>query len=52
MRQSNKLGSVKNDKIFNLHFTLVIWFRPLSQDPLAHARRQPQLLIPSAQKLN
>ena len=52
MRQSNKLGSVRNDKIFNLHFTLATWFGPLCQDPLAPARRQPQLLIPSAQKLN
>ena len=51
MRQSNKLGSVRNDKIFNLHFTFVISFGPLCQYPLAPARCQPQLLIPLAKHL-
>ena len=50
MRQSNKCESVRMMKYST--YTLGIWCRPLSQHPLAPARHQPHLLIPSIQTIN
>ena len=47
MRQSNKCGSVGNDKTYT--WDLV---RLLSQHPLPPARHQPRLLIPSMETIN
>ena len=49
MRQCNKFGSVRNDKIINLNLGSGVG---LESAPLPPTRHQPDLLFPSGQTIN